>query len=370
MNISGRAAWLPDSGEKVRQVLSLPLVSVIINNYNYDRFLRDAVESVFRQSYPSIECIIVDDASTDGSRLIIEDVLRAHPDVTALLRPENGGQSLACKDGFAASSGQYVIFLDADDFLLPSAVETHVYVHLSLRVPVGFTSGDMLQSVDGEIVVGTRQTLSDYICSGQGKNPNLFRAIDESLGELYPLQPMNALADKIHLVEPAYAFWVWSPMSGNCFRRDALKLVFGNPALAALKRSTDAYLNLGISVLTGSVLIDRPLAVYRHHGGNGLTRHPQLNGFFSFRRRGGMDNSQLSRLLLIDYFMDCADDLIGRSSTSHFVLALQELGRHASFHGAPYYLSRRVRKNWKQLRDHFGFWELSQWYLRLRRRKI
>ncbi len=224
--------------------LNLPLVSVVIDNYNYDRFLREAADSVFRQSYPSIECIIVDDASEDDSRTVIEDILRDHPDVIVVLRPVNGGQSLACKDGFAASSGQYVIFLDADDFLLPSAVATHVFVHLSLRVPVGFTSGDMLQSVDDEIVVGTRQTLSDYIRSGRGRRPDLFRRIDEGLGRLYPLQPDPSLEDKVHLVEPASASWVWSPMSGNCFRRDALRLVLDNPALCALKRSADAYLNL------------------------------------------------------------------------------------------------------------------------------
>jgi glycosyltransferase involved in cell wall biosynthesis len=370
VNISEHAAWRPGIEAKVFQPLSLPLVSVIIDNYNYGCFLREAVESVLQQTYPSIECIVVDDASTDDSRSVIQDILRDYPDVTAILRQENGGQSLACKDGFAASSGHYVIFLDADDFLLPAAVETHVFVHLSLRVPVGFSSVDMLQSVDDAIVVGTRQTLSDYIRSGKGKKPDLLRAIDKSLGEFYPLQPLHSLEDKVHLVEPASAYWVWSPMSGNCFRRDALRLVFDNQGLASLKRSADAYLNLGVNALTGSVLIDQPLAVYRHHGANGLAQHPQLNGLFSFRRSRGPDNSQRARLLLIDHFMACADDLICRSSACHFTQSLQELGRHASFHGAPYYLSRLVRKNWNVLREHLGFWDLSKWVLSLMRQKI
>lgn len=46
---------------------SLPLVSVIITNFNYGRYLRDAIDSVRAQSYPNVECIIVDDASTDES---------------------------------------------------------------------------------------------------------------------------------------------------------------------------------------------------------------------------------------------------------------------------------------------------------------
>jgi len=370
MNISQHALWQ----SQVEQVdwlgLSLPLVSVIIDNYNYGKFLQEAVESVFRQSYPSIECIIVDDASTDDSRRVIQDILRDHPKVITVLRKENGGQSSACQDGFDASSGQYVIFLDADDFLLPSAVETHIYVHLSLRIPVGFSSGDMLQSVNGEVVLGTRQNLSDHIRSGKGRCPDLLRPIDECLGKLYPLEPMAWLEEKVHLVEPHSAFWVWSPMSGKCFRRDALQLVLANHALTSLKRSSDAYLNLGINVLTGSVLIDQPLAVYRHHSANGLARHPHLNGFFSFKRGREPDNSQIGRLLLIDYFMDCSDDLIRRSSPRHFIDALQELGRHASFHGAPYYLSRQVWTRWKALREHFSFWDLARWYAGLRRKKM
>ena len=48
-----------------------PLVSVLINNYNYGRFLREAVESALGQTYPNIEVILVDDGSTDDSRNII-----------------------------------------------------------------------------------------------------------------------------------------------------------------------------------------------------------------------------------------------------------------------------------------------------------
>jgi glycosyltransferase involved in cell wall biosynthesis len=370
VNVAENAKWRTGVNRRVWQAPTLPLVSVIIDNYNYGRFLRAAVESVFQQTYPAIECIIIDDASTDDSRAVIQDILSEHPDVTALFRPENSGQSLSCQDAFKASSGQYVIFLDADDILLPSAVETHIYVHLSLRIPVGFSSGDMLQVVNNEIVLGTRQTFSSYVVSGKGVKPAQIRLIDKSLGELYPLRPLPGIENKLHFVEPGSAYWVWSPMSGNCYRRDALQLVFDNPALLALKQSSDAYLNLGISVLTGSVLIDQPLAVYRHHGANGLASHPQLNGFLSLKLIHGSDNAQLSRLLLIDHFMACAGELIERSSPSHFVKAIQELGKHASFHGADYYLSRLVAKNWKMLRAYFSPCELLMWSIALIRKKF
>src|ERR1700730_14383763 len=89
----------------------LPLVSVIIVNYNYGRFLREAVDSVFVQNYPNIECIIVDNASTDDSGDILVDLSRQYPCAVILRRKDNGGQSLALMEGFEASAGEYVVFL-------------------------------------------------------------------------------------------------------------------------------------------------------------------------------------------------------------------------------------------------------------------
>ena len=94
------------------------LVSVIINNYNYDRYLRAAIDSALAQTYSHVEVIVVDDGSTDDSREVIESYdKRIMPVLKA-----NGGQGSAVNAGFAASSGEIVIFLDADDELLPEAV--------------------------------------------------------------------------------------------------------------------------------------------------------------------------------------------------------------------------------------------------------
>ncbi|MGH6812008.1 MAG: glycosyltransferase family 2 protein, partial [Methylocella sp.] len=138
-----------------KKFLRLPLVSVVVINFNYGRFLRAAVDSVFGQTYPNIECVIVDNASTDESGAVLRAIEARYANVKIVRRAENGGQTRAALEGFAASAGPYVIFLDADDLLLPSCVETHVFVHLSLRVHVGFTSGDMLQLAGDQVVLGT-----------------------------------------------------------------------------------------------------------------------------------------------------------------------------------------------------------------------
>jgi glycosyltransferase involved in cell wall biosynthesis len=96
-----------------------PRVSVLITNYNYAHFLRAAIDSALQQTYPVAEVIVVDDGSSDDSRAVIVAAAAA---TTAgrLIIPvlkENGGQGSAFNAGFARSSGDIVLLLDADDIL-------------------------------------------------------------------------------------------------------------------------------------------------------------------------------------------------------------------------------------------------------------
>ncbi len=96
------------------------LVSVIINNYNYGRFLKEAIDSALNQTYLNTEVIVVDDGSTDNSREIIAD----YGDRIIPVLKENGGQASAFNAGFNASQGEVIIFLDSDDMLLTTTIET------------------------------------------------------------------------------------------------------------------------------------------------------------------------------------------------------------------------------------------------------
>ncbi len=301
-----------NSGDQINSLpFSLPLVSVIIVNYNYGRFLKQAADSVFEQTYPNIEFIIVDNASTDESADVLLAISKQYPGTTILRRSDNGGQSLASKEGFEASSGEYVVFLDADDVLLPSCIATHVFVHLSLRIPVGFSSADMIQSVDSRMVLGTIYRLSEYVRSGRGRKPGLLRRIDESAPEVWPLHSAEAgLENQVHLVLPSdcdFQSWFWAPTSCNCFRRDALQLFFNTERLGELRSCTDAYLIRGVSLLMGSVVIDRALAIYRLHGMNVFSKHPNLFGMLNYERGGVSDNDLVGRKLVIDHLIAQAE---------------------------------------------------------------
>jgi len=88
-----------------------PLVSILINNYNYGRYLRYAIESALSQTYAHIEIIVVDDGSTDDSRKVIAQY---QDSITSILK-ENGGQASAFNAGFLASQGDLICLLDSDD---------------------------------------------------------------------------------------------------------------------------------------------------------------------------------------------------------------------------------------------------------------
>src|SRR5260370_20477576 len=97
----------------------LALVSIIIPNYNYGRYLRIAIDSALAQTYVPVEVMVVDDGSTDNSRAVIE----SYSDRITPIVKANGGHGSALNAGYAASRGEIVIFLDADDELMPDAVE-------------------------------------------------------------------------------------------------------------------------------------------------------------------------------------------------------------------------------------------------------
>src|SRR5690348_11388842 len=98
-----------------------PVVSVVIPCFNQRAYVGDAIESVLGQTYDNIEVVVVDDGSDDGSA----EVIRSHRDIR-YVRQKNAGLARARNTGLGASTGAFVVFLDADDWLLPRAVELGV----------------------------------------------------------------------------------------------------------------------------------------------------------------------------------------------------------------------------------------------------
>lgn len=93
-----------------------PLTSVIIPCYNVEKYLEDAVESVVCQTYHNIEIILVDDGSTDGTSALCDMFANKYNNIH-VIHKDNGGLSSARNAGMAEATGEYIYFLDSDDYI-------------------------------------------------------------------------------------------------------------------------------------------------------------------------------------------------------------------------------------------------------------
>lgn len=98
-------------------------ISTIIPVYNVEQYLRDCLNSVVAQTYPDYEVICVNDGSTDGSMDILEEYQKKHPQIT-IITQQNKGLSAARNAGIKVAKGDYLFFLDSDDWIEPTTLET------------------------------------------------------------------------------------------------------------------------------------------------------------------------------------------------------------------------------------------------------
>lgn len=104
--------------------LTLPLVSVCMPAYNAEKYIAEAIQSVLNQTYANWELIIVNDGSTDNTKLVVETQL--NDDRIQLININNSGAASARNIAYRASKGKYIKFLDSDDLINPKMVEAQV----------------------------------------------------------------------------------------------------------------------------------------------------------------------------------------------------------------------------------------------------
>lgn len=209
-----------------------PLVSVVVNNYNYARFLGDAIDSALAQTYSPLEVVVVDDGSTDESR----DVIASYGDSLIAVLKENGGQASAFNAGFAAARGDIVLFLDADDMLLPTAA----------------------QSVVDRFEPGVAKVYWPlWEMDSEGK----------SMGTMIPREPLpeGEFRDRVLVLGPIACRE--SPTSGNAWSRAFLERTLPMPE-HEFTINSDCYLST-LAPIYGEVrTLSEPHSRYRIHGAN------------------------------------------------------------------------------------------------------
>lgn len=216
----------PVSAPVVLESAAVPaLVTIVIPCFNYDHFLGKAIHSVQAQQYRPFEIIVVDDGSTDDSAAV---ATRAG---AKLIRQPNAGLGAARNAGLAAAKGEFVVFLDADDELLPDALKTGV---AKLRAdPAASCVVRRCQLMDSEGCV----------------LPAHHRTIDSE--DLYS--------------EWLRANFVWTP-GAAMFRRDRVAEIGGFPA--DLAPASDYAVYLALARRREVVLDPRDVVRYRQHDHN------------------------------------------------------------------------------------------------------
>ena len=258
-------------------------------------------------------------------------VAARYVDLKIELCADNRGQCVAAQIGFARANGDYVVFLDADDYLLPNALKIHIAAHLSAPQARGFTSGDMVQARDNSVVVGTYLNASyrDRRYGVKKLDANTLRdirVIGTSFDDFF--RELDHVPDKIFSVSQTNAHWVWSPMSGNMYRADLARLFLDNKDLEKLFLHFDSYLNFAVNSFYGSLIVDLPLAVYRVHGKNNFTRALSAAGRIVYSRE--TDRTSYAAYLALRHISRNFAAFSQATSIRHLQGAIRTLSTQAS----------------------------------------
>jgi Glycosyl transferase family 2 len=210
-------------------------VDIVIDNYNYARFLGDAIASALGQTHPDVHVVVVDDGSTDASASVLDE----YADRIEIVRKENGGQASALNAGIARCRGDVVIFLDADDVLDPA---------IAARVADAFAREAETVQVPYRLEV----------VDAAGRRNGLVK----------PPPDMELPAGDIAAAKLTFPFDVVTVgTSGNAFRLDALRRVTPIPE-TEFADCADWYLVHVMPLLGRVTPVDLLGGLYRVHGAN------------------------------------------------------------------------------------------------------
>ena len=213
-----------------------PLVSVLIANYNYAKYIGEALDSMLCQTYPHFEVIICDDGSTDSSREVIEQYASRDSRIKLVCK-ENGGVASALNTAYMQSNGQIICLLDADDYFAPEKVQK-VTCELIAHPESGMVVHQIMR-VDASGRYQGRYPLTQPLPRGW-LAPEAVR-----IGGDIPWMP---------------------PAGGVSIRRELANCIF--PISEKLRAKVDVIIHALGLMLTPITAIDEVLTYYRFHGSN------------------------------------------------------------------------------------------------------
>lgn len=198
--------------------MSRPLVSVLCLCHNQADFVREAIASVLHQTYPNIQLIVLDDASSDASVSVIEEFLRSYPAVTFLPLPQNIGYCKAFNHALRHATGEFIIDLAADDVLLPERVSAGVDALLASGPSYGvnFSDADWIDEAGRTIFRHSQRFPHESVPQGDVYKDLIQRFFICSPTMMYRAGTIKSLGGYDEsLAYEDFDFWIRS--SRNCF---------------------------------------------------------------------------------------------------------------------------------------------------------
>ncbi|NJN71832.1 MAG: glycosyltransferase [Limnothrix sp. RL_2_0] len=222
---------------------SEPLVSILINNYNYGHFIEESIKSALSQSYPHCEVIVVDDGSTDNSK---ERIQQFSNSIISVFQ-ENQGQASAYSSGFHKSTGEIILFLDSDDYFYSETVQKIVNLFSSYPDAAWIFYESEYVDINGNKLVINH--------SSNIKNEQYMdlRWVFQKGGKL-----------------------LYNAPRGMCFRRSLLEQILPMPQSHGVSIS-DVYLRTAAMILSPGLHSPQKLAVQRIHDRNTFTFRKDAN---------------------------------------------------------------------------------------------
>ena len=246
--------------------VTTPLMSFVLVNWNYARYVGQTIDSIRAQDYENFECVVVDNGSDDDSLAVIDRHVGADPRFRIIRLPENLGQLGAAFIGIRETSGPFLAMIDSDDVLFPSYASAHIQVHLALPASVGLTTSNVMEiNGAGECLSSGMRPLA---AKGQGTVPGL--KDESSVARLASVSSgfyNSILSVRTLTVPPDVAGWSWFPGTSNVFRRSIIEF-FMKAGNEPYMRPSDSYFLPLCHAFAGSAVIDFPLSAYRVHGAN------------------------------------------------------------------------------------------------------
>ena len=185
---------------------NMPLISVVVPVYNVADFLRNCVDSILNQTYENIEILLVDDGSTDDSGRICDEYALADPRVV-VIHNENQGVALTRNTGIEQARGEYIMFVDSDDWIDHDMCSALIEAATSYKTQAAMCSYVREypdKSLPKEIVqqdtVFDGRDFQRRLCGPVGvelKNPENLECFNSMCGKIYPA----AAAKKIAVVD-------------------------------------------------------------------------------------------------------------------------------------------------------------------------